>query len=188
MRVIHDGAHGDIINQYVTFTPIYNEQVRLYGRTCEVVLETIRICKDNNVLKKYLETRQKKVVDIMMTLFDQDCAWDRCVEEAKKDSEEKGRAEGREEVKKENALSMRERGFSNQVIADILEIETAKMDCGSILQRAAAPVAKRGTVTVCIVLAGRTDKGGFLPGGAPSNGKERKKGRAARRQHVKVRT
>lgn len=32
----------------------------------------IRICKDRNVLKEYLENREQEVVDIMMTLFDDD--------------------------------------------------------------------------------------------------------------------
>ncbi len=36
----------------------------------QAVTETIRICKDRNVLKEYLEIREQKVVDIMMTLFD----------------------------------------------------------------------------------------------------------------------
>ena len=33
--------------------------------------ETIRICKERNILKEYLESREKEVVDIMITLFDQ---------------------------------------------------------------------------------------------------------------------
>ena len=36
--------------------------------------EAIRICKDMNVLKKYLEEREKEVIDIMLTLFDQETA------------------------------------------------------------------------------------------------------------------
>ncbi len=35
-----------------------------------MILETIRICKDRNVLKEYLENKEQKVVDMMMTLFD----------------------------------------------------------------------------------------------------------------------
>ena len=70
VNMIYDGKDGDIINQYVTFTRIYSEQVRLYGRTREAVLETIRICKDKNVLREYLENREQEVVNIMMTLFD----------------------------------------------------------------------------------------------------------------------
>lgn len=32
----------------------------------KAILETICICKDRNVLKEYLESREKEVVDIMM--------------------------------------------------------------------------------------------------------------------------
>lgn len=35
-------------------------------------LETIRICKSKNVLKEYLENREKEVVDIMMVLYDEE--------------------------------------------------------------------------------------------------------------------
>ena len=45
-----------------------------FGRTARAVLETIRICKDRNVLKKYLEEREKEVMDIMTLLFDQETA------------------------------------------------------------------------------------------------------------------
>ena len=36
------------------------------------VTETIRICKSRNVLKEYLEGREKEVVTIMMSLFDEE--------------------------------------------------------------------------------------------------------------------
>ena len=42
----------------------------LHGATKKEILETIRICKDRNVLKEYLESREQGVVDMMMTLFD----------------------------------------------------------------------------------------------------------------------
>ncbi|MCC8140800.1 MAG: hypothetical protein LIO67_10985 [Lachnospiraceae bacterium] len=48
-----------------------NDQVRLYGRTRQAVVEAIHVCKNQNVLKEYLESREKEVVDIMITLFDQ---------------------------------------------------------------------------------------------------------------------
>ena len=62
VRVLYGEGKSDIISQYVDFTNVYNEQVRLYGRTREAVLETIRICKDRNVLKEYLENREKEVI------------------------------------------------------------------------------------------------------------------------------
>lgn len=78
VKMIYDGTvseetgEGDIINQYVIFTKVCNEQVKLYDRTKKAILETIRICKDRNVLKEYLESREKEVVDIMMVLYDQE--------------------------------------------------------------------------------------------------------------------
>lgn len=33
MKVIYDGENGDIINQYVIFTKVCTEQIKLYGRT-----------------------------------------------------------------------------------------------------------------------------------------------------------
>ena len=72
VKMIYDGKKGDIINQYVTFTKILDEQTKLYGRTKKAIQETIRICKDDNVLKEYLESRESEVVDIMMQLYDRE--------------------------------------------------------------------------------------------------------------------
>ena len=55
VKMIYDGKKGDIINQYVTFTRVLNVRVKKHSRTRGVVLETIRICKDSDVLKEYLE-------------------------------------------------------------------------------------------------------------------------------------
>lgn len=72
VKMLYDGREGDIINQYVSFTKVLNEQVKKHGRTRDAVHETIRICKDSNVLKEYLEKRESEVVDIMMQLYDQE--------------------------------------------------------------------------------------------------------------------
>ncbi|MCD8364280.1 MAG: Rpn family recombination-promoting nuclease/putative transposase [Clostridiales bacterium] len=71
VKVVVDGKEGDIINQYVVFTKVINDQVKIYGRKREAITEAIRICKDRNILKDYLTSREKEVVDIMITLFDQ---------------------------------------------------------------------------------------------------------------------
>ncbi len=86
VKMIYDGKKGDIINQYVAFTKIYNEQVKLHGRTREAVLETIRICKDQNVLSKYLSNREKEVVNIMMTLFNEEYILKTYVESEKQEA------------------------------------------------------------------------------------------------------
>ena len=124
VRMLYDGKKGDILNQYVTFTKIYNEQVKQQGRTREAVLETIRICKDRKILKEYLESREKEVVDIMMTLFDQEYAVERYGDEKKAE----GIAEGTIKAKREMTYELFDMGFSDNKIAKVVKVslETVK--------------------------------------------------------------
>ncbi|MDE7030736.1 MAG: hypothetical protein K2P63_12345 [Lachnospiraceae bacterium] len=69
-RVIFESDTEDIINQYIIFCKVFDKQRKLYGMTAQTVKETIRICKDRNILKEYLINREKEVVTIMMSLFD----------------------------------------------------------------------------------------------------------------------
>ena len=78
---------NDIIGQYIIFTKVYNEQRKKYGATKEAILETIRICKDRNVLKEYLENREQEVVDMMMTLFDDEQILKAYTKDVKNDTE-----------------------------------------------------------------------------------------------------
>ncbi len=88
-KVIYDGKNNDIISQYVNFTKVYNGQVKIYGRSKDAVLETIRICKDKNLLKEYLESKEKEVVNIMMALFDQEKVFDIYVKSEVKEAVDK---------------------------------------------------------------------------------------------------
>ena len=69
-KVIYESDTDDIINQYIIFCKVFNEQTKQHGMTQKAVTETIRICKDRNVLREYLLDREKEVVTIMMSLFD----------------------------------------------------------------------------------------------------------------------
>ena len=89
VKMIYDGKDNDIISQYVTFTKVYDEQVKLYGRTREAVTNTINICKDRDVLKEYLSSREKEVIDMMMTLFDEEQVMRAYVESERKEAAEK---------------------------------------------------------------------------------------------------
>lgn len=71
-KVIYESDTDDIINQYIIFCKVFNEQTKQYGMTRKAVTETIRICKDRNVLREYLLDREKEVVTIMMSLFDEE--------------------------------------------------------------------------------------------------------------------
>ena len=126
VRMLYDGKEGDILNQYVTFTKIYNEQVKEYGRTKEAVLETIRICKNRKILKEYLESREKEVVDIMMTLFDQEYAVERYGDEKKAEGKAEGLAEGEAKgtmkAKQEMTYKLVDRRIPLETISEIVEI------------------------------------------------------------------
>ena len=70
VHVLTDGKEHDIIYQYVALTKVLDDQVKLHGRTREAIIETIRICKDRDLLKQYLTEHEQEVQDIMITLFD----------------------------------------------------------------------------------------------------------------------
>ncbi|MCM1246746.1 MAG: hypothetical protein NC293_13995, partial [Roseburia sp.] len=71
VKVLYGSDEGDIISQYVAFTKVYDEQRKLHGRTRRAVTETIRICKDKNVLREYLSEREKEVENIMLAMYDE---------------------------------------------------------------------------------------------------------------------
>ncbi|MCM1048784.1 MAG: hypothetical protein NC433_10200 [Clostridiales bacterium] len=71
-KVIYESNTEDIINQYIIFCKVFDEQREKYGMTKQAVEETIKICKDRNVLKEYLESKETEVVTIMMSLFDEE--------------------------------------------------------------------------------------------------------------------
>jgi hypothetical protein len=71
-KVIYETDGNDIINQYIVFCKVFDDQRKKHGLTQKAVEETIRICKDRNILKKYLESKEKEVVTIMMSLFDEE--------------------------------------------------------------------------------------------------------------------
>lgn len=72
IKVIYDGQPGDIINQYVTFTRVANDQMKKYGRTQKAAEQTIRICVSEDVLADYLKEKEVEVMDIMTALFDEE--------------------------------------------------------------------------------------------------------------------
>lgn len=147
VKVLYEGNKGDILSQYIDFTKVYTSQVKLHGRTRKAVMETIQICKDEDILKEYLEAREKEVVDIMTTLFDQRYVLERYGEEKREEGREEGRKEGKEEgrkegkeegrkegkeegrwiEKKENAFTMHKKGYSDSTIADILGVSVKKI-------------------------------------------------------------
>ena len=72
VKVFYQEDEDSIIGQYIIFCKVFNEQTKMHGMTRKAVTETIRICKDRNVLRDYLLKKEKEVVTIMMSLFDEE--------------------------------------------------------------------------------------------------------------------
>ena len=115
-KVIKDGKQGDIINQYVSFARVFDEQVKRYGKTEKAVQETIRICKDRNVLKEYLV--KEEVPEIMFANLTE--------EEQKEYVYRQGRVEGREEEKLSSIRNLMETmKLTTQQAMDALKISAS---------------------------------------------------------------
>ena len=71
-KIIYESDDDNIINEYIVFCKVFNEQVKKQGMTKQAVTETIRICKDRNILRQYLSSKEVEVVTIMMSLFDEE--------------------------------------------------------------------------------------------------------------------
>ena len=115
VKVITDSREGDIINQYVMFTHILNEQVKNHGRTKKAIDETIRICKDRNILKEYLSRHESEVHDIMFSLYDDEQIQKAMMREAHKEGIKEGRMEGIDAM----IANMRKAGISDEMIQNV---------------------------------------------------------------------
>jgi len=87
-KVIYDSRKGDIINQYITFSKVFDEQYRRYpGDRTKAVQETIRICLERNVLKEYLE--REEAAAVMFTFADQVEAMNEALSEERVEGEKR---------------------------------------------------------------------------------------------------
>ena len=105
VKVLRDDGTGDILDQYVRFCKIADEQREKYGLTQQAIDETIRICIAENVLAPFLASRQKEVLEIMVTLFDQEKIAEihdyNVAKVARQEGHQLGREEGRAEGREE---------------------------------------------------------------------------------------
>ena len=109
VRVIHAEDKSDVIGQYIIFCHVLDGQIKIHGRKKIAAEETIRICQDREVLKRYLDGRKKEVIGIMTMLFDQNYAVKAAMKEYGREQHKLGKIEG----KIENTVEMcREFGVS----------------------------------------------------------------------------
>ncbi len=125
VKVLCGGKGNDIISQYVAFTKVYNEQVKKYKRSQKAVTETIRICKDRDVLREFLAGREKEVISIMMALFDEEKIMRTHIASEKKAASKETARKAAEKMLRDRKITVDEitEYFSELSAEDIQEIE-----------------------------------------------------------------
>lgn len=88
-------------------------------------METIRICKDRDVLREFLAGREKEVISIMMALFDNEKIMRTHVANEKKEASKETARKAAEKMLKAGKISVDEIAeyFSELTAEDIQEIE-----------------------------------------------------------------
>ena len=99
ITVIQENRYGGIIDEYITFAKVLDEQIKKHGRTRTAILAAIRICRDKDVLAEYLTERETEVCDIMIALFEQEEVMKAYRDEIETEAEARGEARGAEKEK-----------------------------------------------------------------------------------------
>ena len=89
-RIIYDSTPGDIINQFITFARVFDRCIREFDRTQKAVEETLRICRNENILREYL--KEEGAATIMFSLADERKAMADWEEELRQESKAEGEA------------------------------------------------------------------------------------------------
>ncbi len=89
----------------------------------------IRICKDRNVLKEYFESKEQEVVDIMMTLFDDEQILKAYAKDIEDNKEKETERKTAERMIKMGKLSLEEIGLCVPSLSfdELKEIEAKVM-------------------------------------------------------------
>ena len=136
VTVLRDGREGDIIYQYVGFTRVFDEQMKLHkDNKALAVAETIRICRDRGLLAKFMSEREEEVMDLLNNQFEVERVlqiWRR--EERKEGFDQgfdqgfgQGFGQGVDRNKLHTVKKMLARGYDLEEIADIAEVSLAKV-------------------------------------------------------------
>ncbi|MBQ1267345.1 MAG: hypothetical protein IIY06_11430 [Proteobacteria bacterium] len=105
-----DDKKTDIINQYIMFCRVFNDQIKKYGYSSQAIRETLRICRDEGILSEYIKKMEGEIMDIMAYMFDEENNKRLFGLEQWRLGEEKGREEGRNEGRVEGRVEGREEG------------------------------------------------------------------------------
>lgn len=123
--ITNDNPLGGVLSEYMNFVAIVEEQIKIYGRTEKAIKEAVKICKDTNILKEYLEKRESEVISMLDGYYSQEDVTNMMLREAEDIGKEKGAREA--------AVGMAADGISLETIAKIVKypLDTVKMWVGS---------------------------------------------------------
>ena len=107
----------DILQQYIAFSKEADKQFKEKGRTVQALTDAIETCKRKDILREYLQSREKEVVKIMTMLFDQKYVNDIALKESEARGEARGRVEGEYNKSVSTAKNFLAMGFSVEQIA-----------------------------------------------------------------------
>ncbi len=107
VHIIHfDDSKTDIINQYILFCRVFNDQLQKYGYSPKTIQETLRICRDKGILAEYIKKMEGEIMDIMAYLFDEENNKRLFGLEQWKLGEEKGIEKGVEKANRQTAIKL----------------------------------------------------------------------------------
>jgi len=72
VKVLYKDNSKSIVDQYINYCFVYDEQTKLHGYTQEALKEIFRICIEEGYLKEYLNEHRTEVIKMMDILFDQE--------------------------------------------------------------------------------------------------------------------
>lgn len=126
VKVLKYDGGTDIVDQYIQFCKILDEQRALYPQDgMQATREAIRICQARNILRDYLSVRKDEVIRIMMILYNQEQATRMMVANVKKE----GEARGKETQARETAAKLYQKGFSPAEIAEFVGYGVETVRC-----------------------------------------------------------
>ena len=128
-----------IIHEYIMFVKIYTEQCRVCKTKAEAITETLRICKNEDILKEYLESRESEVYSMLDVLFDQQYQEEAMRKDSFREGKEEGREEGRNEGLTEGKIDALCRMINGGLTEDfIVGLGYTKKEYSNALKRLAA--------------------------------------------------
>lgn len=118
-RVLQKERGDDILSQYIEFSKIYRTMSKAYRSDRKrVIEETIRVCKESNILYEFLKSREREVYTMLENLWDEEREQMLFNKEKEKEYEEKGRYD----MLKTSVKAFIDLGFSTDIIAEKLNV------------------------------------------------------------------